>query len=98
LVDTIGLVELRAPNLNSDKLDGMDAEQLQEFSTLRVSTTDVTTLGQTTGNRNGVGTASCQAGEQAISGGAQTREDDTARTFSTSNRAEYRSSTPLPVR
>ena len=71
----------KVANLNADKLDGMDAGQLQGFSTLRVSTTDVTTLGQTTSTQQGVGTASCQAGEQAISGGAQTREGDSTRTF-----------------
>ena len=33
----------KVANLNADKLDGMDAGQLQGFSTLRVSTTDVNT-------------------------------------------------------
>jgi hypothetical protein len=59
----------KVANLNADKLDGMDAGQLQGFSTLRVSTTEVTTIA----NQNGFGTASCQAGEQAISGGVQLR-------------------------
>jgi hypothetical protein len=57
----------KVANLNADKLDGMDAGQLQGFSTLRVSTTDV----NSTAGANGSGTASCQAGEQAISGAAQ---------------------------
>ncbi|MBA3490898.1 MAG: hypothetical protein H0T55_02315 [Rubrobacteraceae bacterium] len=62
----------KVANLNADKLDGMDAGQLQGFHTLRVTSTDVTTLAST-GNRNGFGTASCQAGEQAISGGVELR-------------------------
>jgi hypothetical protein len=56
----------KVANLNADKLDGMDAGQLQGFSTLRVSTSpDVTT----TAGSNGFGIASCRAEEQAISGG-----------------------------
>jgi hypothetical protein len=64
-------------NLNADKLDGMDAGQLQGFSTLRVSTTDV----NTTAGNNGFGTASCQAGEQAISGGVQMVSGDFTQIF-----------------
>ncbi len=62
----------KVADLNADKLDGMGAGQLQGFHTLRVTSTDVTTLAST-GNRNGFGTASCQAGEQAISGGVELR-------------------------
>ena len=57
----------KVANLNADKLDGMDAGQLKGFSTLRVSTTDVNTFA----GANGFGFASCQTGEQAISGGAK---------------------------
>jgi hypothetical protein len=67
----------KVANLNADKLDGMDAGQLQGFSTLRVSTTDV----NTTAGANGFGTASCQAGEQAISGGVLMLNGDIAQIF-----------------
>jgi hypothetical protein len=72
----------KVANLNADKLDGMDAEQLQGFSTLRVSTTDVnTTVGANAAGANGSGTASCQAGEQAISGGVLLGQGDAAKIF-----------------
>jgi hypothetical protein len=67
----------KVANLNADKLDGMDAGQLQGFSTLRVSTTDV----NTTEGSNGFGTASCQAGEQAISGGVQMQTGEFTKIF-----------------
>ena len=67
----------KVANLNADKLDGMDAEQLQGFSTLRVSTTDVNTPAVS----NGSGTASCQTGEQAISGGVGLLSGDFAQIF-----------------
>jgi hypothetical protein len=67
----------KVANLNADKLDGMDAEQLQGFSTLRVSTTDVNSLAGDTG----FGLASCQAGEQAVSGGVELQNGDIHQIF-----------------
>jgi hypothetical protein len=72
--------QTKVANLNADKLDGMNAEQLQGFRTLRVSTTDVTSNAGTIGT-NGFGTASCQPGEQAISGGADLRGGDATQIF-----------------
>jgi hypothetical protein len=69
--------ETKVANLNADKLDGMDAGQLQGFHTLRVSTTDVTAPA---GSTDFV-TASCQAGEQAISGGVGLVSGDYTKIF-----------------
>jgi hypothetical protein len=69
--------DTKVANLNADKLDGMNAGQLQGFSTLRVSTTDVTTPA----GSNGFGIASCQAGEQAISGGVGLVSGDFTKIF-----------------
>src|SRR4051812_39185501 len=69
--------DTKVANLNADKLDGMDAGQLQGFHTLRVSTTDMSVPAG-----SGVTTAaSCQAGEQAVSGGAELRSGDMFRIF-----------------
>jgi hypothetical protein len=62
----------KVANLNADKLDGMDAGQLQGFSTLRVVEAEASTIA----NQNGSVTASCRAEEQAISGGVQLRIGD----------------------
>ena len=83
----------RVANLNADKLDGMDAGQLQGFSTLRVRTTEETApAGSSIGQ-----TASCQAGEQAISGSVQLKTGDINKS-STMHRVEHRLLTPPPVR
>ena len=65
--------QTKVANLNADKLDGVDAGQLQGFRTLRVSTTDVSSNAGTAGT-TGSGIASCQPGEQAISGGAELQQ------------------------
>jgi hypothetical protein len=72
--------QTKVANLNADKLDGMDAGQLGRFRTLRLSTTDVTSHGST-GDRNGIGTASCQPGEQAISGGVRLQQGSVDQIF-----------------
>ena len=56
----------KVTNLNADKLDGMDAGQLQGFSTIQVRTIEVSHAPGTFTE-----TASCQAGEQAISGSVE---------------------------
>ena len=85
----------KVANLNADKLDGMDAGQLQGFRTLRVSTTDVTSNAGTAGTTD-FGIVSCQPEEQAISGGAELRQGDATEIFYFT-RVEYRLSTPPPA-
>jgi hypothetical protein len=70
----------KVANLNADKLDGMDAGQLQGFRTLRISTTDVTSNAGTAGTTD-FGIVSCQPEEQAISGGAELRQGDATEIF-----------------
>jgi hypothetical protein len=67
----------KVANLNADKLDGMDAGQLQEFSTIRVSTDDY----RATANSSITQVASCQAGEQVISGGVELINGDVTKIF-----------------
>jgi len=67
----------RVANLNADKLDGMDAGQLQGFSTLRVSTTEETAPGGSSITQ----TASCGAGEQAISGSVEVQSGNISQVF-----------------
>jgi hypothetical protein len=62
----------KVANLNADKLDGMDAGQLKGFTTLRVSTTEESAPGGSSITQ----TASCQAGEQAISGSIEIQAGD----------------------
>jgi hypothetical protein len=72
--------QTKVANLNADKLDGMDAEQLQGFRALRVSTTEVTSNAGTAGT-TGFAIASCQPGEQAISGGAELQQGSATEIF-----------------
>jgi hypothetical protein len=72
--------QTKVANLNSDKLDGMDAEQLGGFRTLRVSSIEVSSTAGTAGT-TGFGIASCEPGEQAISGGAELQQGNATEIF-----------------
>jgi len=65
----------KVANLNADKLDGMDAGQLQGFRTVQVRSADF----DAPAFQNRDGLATCQPGEQPISGSVALLKGETNR-------------------